>query len=161
MVKTGSSGASSNAALLNFNSSNPVVALLSGNAISLDGINLQYAFSVPKDCTISEIHTTVGNWGTFTPPEGATVTPYVMLFRAAAGQNQFTALAATKTKSTTGYSGSVPANTMLAASSTPNVPVKAGDRLLICGLAEMTDTVKSGELSHAYYFYFTGGLALS
>lgn len=158
LVGTNVSGAPMNAALLTFSSNSPVIQLGTGNSISMDTGNMQYAFSLPQDCTLSAIYTTLANWGTFSAPSGTIVTPYVKIYRAEADENVFYPLMETKTKSPIGYRGLVPANTLLTASKTPAVKLHAGDRLIIAGMVELEGTAN---LSQTYYFYYTGGLSFT
>ena len=158
LVGTNTCGASASAALINFSNATRSIPLGCDDTINLTSNNIQQAFSIPKNCILDAIYTTVGNWGSFCAPTCTQVTPYVMIFRAMAGQNVFYPIWETKTKSAEGFSCMVPANSMLTACSFPNVILNAGERLLIAGLCETEGTCKQAQ---TYYFYFTGGISLA
>lgn len=157
LVGTKPCGSSANASVLSYGNATCSIALGCDDTINLTSNNMQYAFSVPKKCMLDAIYTTVGNWGSFCAPTCTKVTPYVVVFRAVACHNIFYPIWESKTKSTEGFSGMVPANSMLSACSYPNILLNAGERLLIAGLCETEGTCK---LAQSYYFYFTGGLSL-
>jgi hypothetical protein len=122
------------------------------------GLDGQTAFSLPFDAVIERIYATVGNRSVVVVPGGVTMYPFVQLLSAAAGSNTFTPMPATITIPASGLSGTVAANTMLAASTAQlNLALPAGTRILICGAMQ---TAGSGVLLHSYYMYYTGAIAL-
>jgi hypothetical protein len=156
-VGTNANGQSNNVSLLTFSDKSPVLSLDANGNVTLDTDN-QYVFSLPFDAVIENVYITVGNWGTFTVPSGITVYPFVQLFTALPESNTFMPMSSSKTLPTTGFSGATPINTMRAGfKSQIGVSLVAGMRILIGGQMQIGG---SGSLSHKYYFYFTGGIAL-
>lgn len=122
--------------------------------------NRQVAFSLPFDMTLTSLYITVGNWAAFVlPPTDTLVYPYVQIYAAPAGSNTFFPIEGAVAKPEQGIDPSFAvASTMRAASVDGlNINLRAGTRIAICGMMEIT----GDNTARNYYLYYTGGIGMT
>ena len=101
-----------------------------GTTITLPVGTTTEAFNVPRAGTISAISATFTETTDVTLPTGTTANITAQIYRAPAGSNVFTATNAFVNLTPTA-TGAVPAGTVYQGTTSTNVPVSAGDRLLL------------------------------
>jgi hypothetical protein len=150
-------GKPANTALLAFGGVAGILPL-TGSGVLMLGDDNQSAFSLPFNAIIEAVYLTVGVGGTPVFPGGITVYPFVQLFAASPGDNNFSVLSQTKTVPLQGFSGTAaPGAAISAVNQQINTPLCAGTRILIAAQLMIKGNCC---LQRGDNFYYSGGIAL-
>lgn len=124
------------AALVGFGTAAPVVGLLDTIVLPLPGV-LTEAFNVPRNGTVTSISATFTETVGLTIAPGGSATIRAQLYRAPAGSNTFTATNAFVNLAPN-ITGIISAFDVFEGNATVNLPVRAGDRLVMAFTLETT-----------------------
>lgn len=124
-----------------------------------DSDNRQVVFSLPFNVTLKSIYLTAGNYDMFSPDNE--IFPYVQLFRADPGSNNFTVIQGATAIPLQGIrpGDDIPADTFVSAH-TDNLDIKlaAGTRI---GIGALMRSPGHTGADTPYFLYFTGGIGFA